>query len=321
MKGKPVCLPLTATPHFVEENPLDWLELKVLATPEYVEPLTELFRRYSEGAVAVQLEGDWDPDNDPNEPGPPTRVTVTAYLQMDSTLQSRRAMIDIGLRLISLLQPLSSVEERVVKEEEWETAWKAHFTTLRIGKHIVLKPTWQDAVAQPGDVVVELDPGMAFGTGHHPTTRMCLEEMERLARPGMNVLDVGIGSGILSIAAAKLGVAQVIGVDVEEAAIKATGENVARNGVAGRVVAYHGSLPYAAVRPASIDLVLANITARTIALLAQEIAAAMKPGALLIATGIITEREQEAKEALERCLTLVQRRQDGDWVLYVASKG
>ncbi len=300
---------------------MDWLELKVQATPEYVEPLSELFRRYSDGAVAVQLEGDWDPDNDPNEPGPPIRVTVTTYLKMDATLPNRRAMIDVGLRLIALLQPLGPVEERVVKEQEWEAAWKAHFTILRIGQRILLKPTWQEYTPHSNDIVVELDPGMAFGTGHHPTTRMCLEELERHVRPGMRVLDVGIGSGILSIAAAKLGAAQVVGVDIDEAAIKAAQENAVRNGVADRAAAYHGSLSHARVSLAGFDLVLANITAKTIAMLAGEIASAMAPGGLLIATGIITEREAEAKEALARALTLEERRQDGDWVLYLARKG
>lgn len=300
---------------------MDWLELAVQATPEYVEPLSELLRRYSDGAVAVQLEGDWDPDNDPAEPGPPTRVTVTAYLKMDATLENRRAMIDIGLRLISLLQPLGALQERVVPETEWETAWKAHFTLLHIGQRIVLKPTWQDYAPRPGDVVVELDPGMAFGTGHHPTTRMCLEEVERLAWPGTRVLDVGAGSGILSIAAAKLGAAQVVGVDIEEAAVQAAQENFQRNGVSHRATAYLGTLPHPQVQPGSFGLVLANITARAIATLASHMAAALAPGGVLIATGIILEREPEAREALEGVLTIEERRQDGDWVLYLARRG
>ncbi|MBI4312246.1 MAG: 50S ribosomal protein L11 methyltransferase [Chloroflexi bacterium] len=300
--------------------PVDWLELSVHASPEYVEPLSELFRRYTDGAAAVQLEGDWDPDNDPSDPGPPTRVTVTAYLKMDATFHNRRAMIDVGLRLISHLQPLGQVQERVVKQTEWESAWKAHFTTLRVGKRIVLRPIWLEYEPRPGDVVVDLDPGMAFGTGHHPTTRMCLEELERRLVPGMRVLDVGTGSGILAIAAAKLGAAEVVGVDIEEAAIKASRENAQRNGVGDRFAMHLGSLPHPEAQSGSFDLALANITARTIAMLAGEMCAAMKPGARIIATGIITEREDEAKQALEQALALEERRQDGDWVLYVARK-
>ncbi|MBI4198319.1 MAG: 50S ribosomal protein L11 methyltransferase [Chloroflexi bacterium] len=303
---------------FMETSPSDWLELRVQATPEYVEPLSELFRRYSDGAVAVQLEGDWDPDNDPSDPGPPTRVTVTTYLRMDATLQGRRAMIDVGLRLISHLHPLGEARERVVKQQEWETALQAHFTTLRIGERIVLKPSWQRYSPQPKDVVVELDPGMAFGTGHHPTTRMCLEELERRVRVGMRVLDVGTGSGILAIAAAKLGAAEVVGVDIDEDAIRAAQENFQRNGVAGRVTAYSGSLPHPMVKAGSFDLALANITAHAIAMLAGPITQALAPEGLLIATGIIAERETEARDALQQVLSIVERRQDGEWVLLLA---
>jgi ribosomal protein L11 methyltransferase len=304
----------------METSPSDWLEIRVQATPEYVEPLSELFRRYSDGAVAVQLEGDWDPDNDPGDPGPPARVTVSTYLRMDATLQNRRAMIDVGLRLISHLHPLGQVQERVIKEQEWETALQAHFTTLRIGERIVLKPSWQRYHAQPRDVVVELDPGMAFGTGHHPTTRMCLEELERRVGVGMRVLDVGTGSGILAIAAAKLGAAEVVGVDIDEAAVRAAQENFQRNGVADRVTAHQGSLPHPTVRAGGFDLALANITAHAIAMLADPIAQTLAPGGLLIATGVIAEREAEARDALQRVLSLEQRRQDGDWVLLLGRR-
>lgn len=299
----------------METHPSDWLEIRVLATPEYVEPLSELFRRFSDGAVAVQLEGDWDPDNAPSDPGPPTRVTVTTYLRMDATLHSRRAMIDVGLRLISHLHPLGQAQERVVKQQEWETAWKAHFSTLRIGKRIVLKPSWQGYQPRPKDVVVELDPGMAFGTGHHPTTRMGLEELERRVQVGMRVLDVGTGSGILAIAAAKLGAAEVIGVDIDEDAIRAAQENFQRNGVAGRAMAFLGSLPHPMVKAGGFDLAVVNITAQAIAMLAGPMAQALAPGGILIATGVIAEREAEARDALLRVLSLEQRRQDGEWVL------
>ncbi len=297
-----------------------WLELSIRTTPEYVEPLSELFRRYGEGSVVVEEEGDWDPDNDPSDPGPPTSVVVKTYMPVDATTANRRGMIDVGVRLVSLLQPMDGLQERFLEEGEWEAAWKAHFTLLRVGKRLIIKPTWQEYAPAAGEVLVELDPGMAFGTGHHPTTRMCLEELERRLRPGMHVLDLGTGSGILAIAAAKLGAASVFALDVDSAAIKAAGDNIRHNRVARKVRLFAGTLPNPKVLPGSMDLVVANITARAIAEVAQPIAEALAPGGVLIASGIIMERQGEAETALQGVMSICERRTDGDWVTLVAER-
>lgn len=167
---------------------------------------------------------------------------------------------------------------------------------------------------------MELDPGMAFGTGHHPTTRMCLEELERRLRPGMHVLDLGTGSGILAIAAAKLSAASVLALDVDSAAIKAAGDNIRHNRVARKVRLFAGTLPNPKVLPGSMDLVVANITARAIAEVAQPIAEALAPGGVLIASGIIMERQAEAETALQGVMLIRERRTDGDWVTLVAER-
>ena len=297
-----------------------WLELSIRTTPEYVEPLSELFRRYGEGSVVVEEEGDWDPDNDPANPGPPTSVIVRTYMPVDATTDHRRGMIDVGVRLVSLLQPMDGLQERFLDEGEWEAAWKAHFTRLRIGKRLVIKPTWQDNSPAAGDVVVELDPGMAFGTGHHPTTRMCLEEIEKCISPGMRVLDLGTGSGILAIAAAKLGAAIVFALDVDAAAIQAASDNFRQNDVSRKVRLFPGTLPNPGVLPGSVDLVVANITARAIAEAAKPIAEALAPGGLLIASCIIQERQADVETALQRVMTIRDRRYDGDWVALVAER-
>lgn len=297
-----------------------WLELSIRTTPEYVEPLSELFRRYGEGSVVVEEEGDWDPDNDPANLGPPTSVVVKTYIPVDATTANRRGMIDVGVRLISLLQPMGGLQERVLDEGEWEAAWKAHFTLLRIGKRLVIKPTWQEYAPVAGEVVVELDPGMAFGTGHHPTTRMCLEELEQRLRPGMRVLDLGTGSGILAIAAAKLGADTVFALDVDPSAIQAAGDNIRHNRVARKVRLFEGTLPHPKVLPGSIDMVVANITARAIAEAAKPIADALVPGGVAIASGIIRERQAEAETALQGVMSIRDRRYDGDWVALVAQR-
>ena len=297
---------------------MKWLELSIRTTPEYVEPLSELFRRYGHGGVVVQEEGDWDPDDESREAGPPTSVVVTTYLPLNSTARTRRGMIDVGVRLIALIQPMDGLQERVLDEGEWEAAWKSHFTLLRIGQCLVIKPTWQEYLPEAGEVVVELDPGMAFGTGHHPTTRMCLEELEHRMVPGMRVLDLGTGSGILSIAAAKLGVARVVALDVDAVALRTARGNVRFNGVARKVRTLQGTLPHPGAVPGSFDLVLANITARAIAEVARPLAEVLAPGGVVVASGIIRERQIEAEQALQDVLAGLDRRYDGDWVTLVA---
>ena len=299
---------------------MKWLELSIRATPEYVEPLSELFRRYGEGGVVVEEEGDWDPDNDPDDPGPPTSVVVRTYLPLDATAHNRRGMIDVGVRLISLLQPMGGLQERVLEEEEWESAWKAHFTLLRVGKRLVIKPTWQEYSPGSGELVVELDPGMAFGTGHHPTTRMCMEELELRVAPGMRVLDLGTGSGILTIAAAKLGAGSVLALDVDAVAVQAARANFRSNGVSRQIRTFQGTLPHPQALPGSFHLVVANITANAIAGVARPLAEVLAHDGVVVASGIIRERQAEAEEALQEVLMILDRRYDGDWVTLVARR-
>lgn len=300
---------------------MKWLELSIRTTPEYVEPISELFRRYGESGVVVEEVGDWDPDEASGELPPPTSVTVRTYIPLDATVQSRREMIDIGVRLIALLQPMGDLEERELEEDEWEAAWKSHFTLLRVGKRLVIKPSWQEYTTADGEEVVELDPGMAFGTGHHPTTRMCLEELERRILPGMRVLDLGTGSAILAIAAAKLGAAEVVAMDISSDVLPVARANIGSNGVAQKVRVLGGTLPHQQVDKASFDLVVANITAHTIADLVPSIAEVLIPSGVLVASGILAEQEAKVEEALSNgSLELVERRHDDDWALLVARR-
>ena len=261
---------------------------------------------------------DWDPDNT-GEMAPPTSVVVMTCLPMDSTTSSRCEMIDVGIRLVSILQPGASLEDRVVDEDEWETAWKSRFTVKHIGKRLVLKPTWQIYRPAPGDAVIELDPGMAFGTGHHPTTRMCLEQLERLLVPGMHVLDLGTGSGILAIAAMKLGAGCVLGLDTDETAVQVARSNVEQNRTC-RVQLIHGSLPHSKVQDGEYDLALANVTAGVVASSAESLALALRRNGILIASGILEERREEVEAALGESFVVEQSLTDGDWLTVVARK-
>ncbi len=299
--------------------PSDWLELSVDAPPEYVEPLSEVFHRYGEGGVAVEQPGGFNPDEG-ERPGVPDKVTVKAYLPLDHTTGHRRAQIDVGVRLVGHLAPLSKLRERVVSEDEWRSGWKDFFDVLRVGSRIVVCPTWRDHSPSAGDVVIRLDPGMAFGTGHHPTTRMCLEAIERILQPGDSVLDLGCGSGILSIAAAKLGAGRVVGLEIDPNAVAVGQSNVELNRVGNTAAVVQGTLPSPKALDASFDLVVANISARVIEDLAAHLVNSLAPGGKLIASGIIDKHVPSVTRALESCGAAIEDKFiDGDWVALTAS--
>jgi ribosomal protein L11 methyltransferase len=224
-----------------------------------------------------------------------------------------------------------------VDEEDWANAWKEYYHVLHVGRRVVIKPSWREYTPQPGEVVLELDPGMAFGTGLHPTTHMCLEQLEQLVQPDMRVLDVGTGSGILALTAAKLDAASVLALDISTVAVEAAQANARANGLDERVTVQLGTLLVAPaslpvndvigkplVPPASLpvyDLVVANIIARVIAELAPALVASLAPGGILIASGIIDERLPLAEDALRDAgLQNIQRVQEGDWFTLVGRR-
>ena len=299
--------------------PTDWVELSVDAPPEYVEPLSEVFHRYGEGGVAVEQPGGFNPDEG-ESPRVPDRVTVKAYLPLDHTTDHRRAQIDVGVRLVGHLAPLSELRERVVTQDEWENSWKDFFDVLRVGSRIVVCPTWREHSPLAGDVIVRLDPGMAFGTGHHPTTRMCLEAIDRILTPGDTVLDLGCGSGILSIAAAKLGAGKVVGLEIDTKAVGVGQANADLNGVSHMVDIVHGTLPSPKAPIGSFDLVAANISARVIEDLASHLVRSLAPGGTLLASGIIDKHVPNVVASLKSCGAVIDEQfVDGDWVALIAS--
>ena len=204
-----------------------WVELSIDTPSEFVEPLTQVFTEHGEGGVAIELPAGHNPDEGEEAPIP-ERVTVTTYIPHDNRLEGRYARIDTAVRLVAYIGDVSELRVRVVEEEEWQDAWKEHFHALRIGTRTVIVPTWRTYEPREDDVVITIDPGMAFGTGHHPTTRMCLELLEMHVEQGDRVLDLGCGSGVLSIAAAKLGASDVLGLEIDPTAARVAERNVPR---------------------------------------------------------------------------------------------
>jgi ribosomal protein L11 methyltransferase len=296
-----------------------WLELSVKTPPEFVEPLSQIFYRYGHGGVAVEQEGGYNPDEG-QKPPTDSWVTVKTYLPINASTNDRRNRIDVGVRLVAHVSPISPLKEREVEEEEWQNAWKDHFHVLPVGRRIVIAPTWRSYEPRDTDVVVTLDPGMAFGTGHHPTTRMCLELLEELVEPGADILDVGCGSGILSITAARLGVRHVFGLEIDSVAVNVAKQNVRDNGVQHTVRVVEGTLPHPEVKMQSYHIAVANISAKVISEIAGHLVKATKPGGKVIASGIIQDNKSSVEGALSSAGARLEKTiTDGDWVTLVAS--
>ena len=271
--------------------------------------------------MALEEEGGYNPDEG-ELPPVPSQVTLRTYLPVNSTTEERRNRIDIAVRLVAHVCPIPPLQERVLEEQEWEDSWKEHFHVLRVSTRIVIKPTWRSYEPAAGDIVISLDPGMAFGTGQHPTTRMCLKRLDEVCRAGMNVLDVGCGSGILSIAAARLGARSVFALEIDSVAVGVAKQNVRENGALHNVRVGQGTLPHSEVRAGIYDIAVANISAKIVSEIANELVTAVKPGGEVIASGIILEHS----DGVARELTAAGGRVnepivDGDWVTLIASVG
>ena len=292
---------------------MDWIELEVESDSEAADAVAEVFQRYGCQGVVVQQD---DPSRNAS------RVSVKTYLPDDDSLHGKRSDIDLAVRLLALIRPIGPLLERRLTEEDWTRAWRKQFKVLHIGDRVVVCPSWLKYKPRPRDVVVRLDPGMAFGTGLHPTTRMCLELLERLVEPGIEMLDLGTGSGILAIAAAKLGVAGALALDIDPVAVKVARENVLANGTEALIEVREGSLRLDnPLLTASYHLIVANITVKPIVELAAAMMGLLRPGGLVIAGGILEDQSNEVEAAFTRLGACVREmRNVEDWRTLVLEK-
>jgi len=286
----------------------------VQVNAEGAEAVSEVFNRYGHGGAVIEETIGQD-----EAVGSP--LTVKVYLPCENGQAVGQQEIEQALWHLSQLYPIPAPRFRRLSEEDWAHAWKKHYHVLRIGRRIVVKPSWQTYTPRPDDIVIELDPGMAFGTGLHPSTRLCLIALEKHLRPGMRVLDVGTGSGILAIAAARLGASSVLALDIDPLAVKVARANVATNQVERLVSVEPGSWPIAEPHR-TFDLLLVNILAETIVeLLHKGLLRCLGEAGLLVASGIINSQEARVVEALgAQGVDLVERLQEEDWVALVAIK-
>ena len=264
---------------------MPWKELSISVPHEYVEPVSYLFNRYGRGLST--------------EPLGAGVVMLRTYLESGS--RERLARIDVGIRLVSSVGELGQLSIRDLgDDEDWQNSWKEYYSALPVGERLIIKPSWVDLDPQEseGRIVVELDPGIAFGTGYHPTTHTCMEALEELVHPGMRILDLGTGSGILAITAIKLGAESVVALDIDGQAVSAARQNFRRLRLQDRISLVKGSVPHPAAADGTVDLAVANISARGVADRSPFIHRALRPGGVLVASGLLASQRPEVDDAI-----------------------
>jgi len=303
---------------------MDWIEVALETDGEAAEAIADLLHQYGYQGVAIEqlgIDGDsWEETVRVLS----ANVIVRAYLPANDQAAELIDRLETGLGYLHTISPGVPVQPAytTVREEDWAEAWKVHYRPLRVGENFFIRPEWTDIQPGEGDVEIVLDPGMAFGTGTHPSTQLCLIALEGQPVAGARVLDLGCGSGILGIAAARLGAAEITAVDTDPLAIESTTENAGLNGVGDRFVIARGSLGDLLDRQGYFDLILVNILAKTIIPMCDSgLGTVVRPGGAGIFSGIIDEQAADVEAALRRAGLIPYRRHTmADWVAIEARR-
>jgi ribosomal protein L11 methyltransferase len=313
---------------------MNWLEVSLSVDGELAEAVADVFARFAPNGVMTEQGVKYTDDEDAGTPTGP--ITVRAYLEANDQLEETKRKLEESLYYLGMIQPVPNPVYRRVADQNWMEAWKQRYKPIRVGRRLLILPAWMES-PDPNRIAVKIDPGMAFGTGTHPTTRLCLELMERVfeergkRKDGssfffpLSCIDVGCGSGILSIAAVKLGARRVLGVDIDPESIVNSRENAKANGVGEEFILGVGSVQE--IRAGQFPfkrapLVVANILAPVIIRLFDAgLADLIGNGGTIILSGILQEQEEKVIEAAQaRGLRLSGKRQRGDWVAFSMSR-
>jgi len=304
---------------------MKWIELKIITTEEASDAISDMITSIGSGGVAIE-----DPNDIKREISKPNSldyvddefiaalgedVVIKAYFPGDININELQDLIKEKINYISNFLSVGEgyTGYSEIDDEDWSTAWKKYYKPINISERVVIKPSWEDYVNKGNEVIIELDPGMAFGTGTHETTRMCAQLLEQYIKEGDIVIDLGCGTGILSIIAIKLGAERVTAVDIDEIAVRVTNENCRLNKVDTEITAIKGVIKD--INSHKADVIVANIIANVIIDICDTIPYYVNAGGLLITSGIIKERKQEVLEAYTKkgfiCEKILEL---GEWV-------
>jgi ribosomal protein L11 methyltransferase len=323
---------------------LKWHELTISTTEEAIEMITNFLHELDADGVSVEESGTLNKQRDtslgqwyerPLNDIPEGMAEIKGYFLVGSDIENiKRTVLERTEELRSYdIDPGEVVmTEAIVDEEDWANAWKQYFKPIRVSERLTIKPTWEDYQAGPEERIIELDPGMAFGTGTHPTTALCLRTLDSVVRGGEQVIDVGTGSGILAIGAVRLGAERVLALDLDPVAVSSAAENTRLNNLQDQIQVHlsdllgvlRGSPEEAGVQlnvTVPVDLVVANILAEIILLFIDDVYEALKPGGTYIASGIYENKETDVERGLEAAgFEIVSREREDKWIAYVARK-
>jgi ribosomal protein L11 methyltransferase len=307
----------------LKENMTNWLEVSLTVNGELAEAVADVLGRFAPNGVVTEQAVDFL--NDEDEGTATGDITVRAYLPVDEQIDETRRKLEEALYYLGMIQPLPAPAFTPIADQNWMEAWKTRYQPIPVGKRLIIVPVWLDS-PEPERIAIKIDPGMAFGTGTHPTTQLCLDLLEKVDVTNAQVIDVGCGSGILSVAALKLGAKIALGVDIDEAAIVNSRENAENNGInseafqlgIGSVAEIRaGKFPFAAA-----PLVLANILAPVlIRLFDAGMAELIAPGGAIILSGILEHQAEAVVAAAQKHgLKLADQLQINDWVALLCQK-
>ncbi len=310
-----------------------WSEVQITTSNEAEEAVAEAFYDAGAGGVVIESAQDvtdlWDDPTvnliDEAILERPAGVSVIrGYFPVDEKSEARISEIlvktaklpEYGIDPGSCELSISDVED-----EDWAENWKQYFKPTHVAEHITVVPSWEDYTPSDKEKIIDMDPGMAFGTGTHETTRLCAQALEDFVKPGMRVVDVGCGTGILSIIAAKCGAEHVTGVDLDPLAVKASKENAVRNEVMDKLTLIEGDLVQQIEEREFADIVVANILAQAVMALTPDANALLKPGGLFLSSGIIGQYVEDVRTTLKNAgFDVLETRQLGEWYLVAARK-
>lgn len=312
---------------------MKWTEVKIITSSEYEDIVTNILYEAGANGLAIEdpddildlkkRETDWDFIESSLMDMDSEKIVIKAYFPCTDdfihTLESIRDKIEKTPKLLGG-KPYGKLKTKELENVDYSENWKKHFKLFKIGKNIVIKPTWEDYEKEEDDLIIEIDPGMAFGTGNHETTSMCITAIEKYMEEDFEVYDIGCGSGILSIVAAKLGANKVTAIDLDEVSVRVSEENIRLNDVEDKVQVLKGDLLDKIEGEA--DLIVANIVAEVIVEMVKDLDQYIKPGGILITSGIIEEKIPMVEEVLlDNNFEILEIEGQNDWSLIVGRRG